>query len=303
VSGTGGASIRREVSIEGLSRLAKTVVIAIPIGAGIVGIVIFLAGLPFEVATLSAALIAATLFVAFLWYVRDGLIVRATTARSEASAATRENAVLQDSVAHLRGVEAERRELQTKLDAKNGQLVERDARISSLEAERARLSEETAQLRVEREALQATNDRLQGRITTVESSVALLTSEKGRLELALRDEQNNTARAPFQPSMDVSLHTTGFGVLAAKNVHIVIRNVGPGNALNVELSASSGHGPVQGAVTPRGFWPVLTRNETRDSVIGSLDEFAGDDWIRVVVAFNSQFGPCIPVGVSWPVPT
>lgn len=291
------------MTLEGLTRLAKILLIAVPVVGAIVGIAVFLAGLLLAEAVLIGLVIVFVLLAALLWYVRDGLLVRLGTAQSTVAATTRQNTDLQNSLSRLEGVEIQRRELQTQLEAKTGQLAERDERVSLLEREKAKLSEEAARLRAETEALQATNDALQTRVAGSEASVARLTGENARLLQGLHDEQVSTARAPHMPAIDVSHYTTGFGILSAKSVHIRVRNVGRGNALNVQVSTASGRGPVQGAVSPRDFWPVITPTEPRDLVIGDLDDFGGDTWIRVVVAFDSQFGPCGPVDISWPVPT
>lgn len=86
-------------------------------------------------------------------------------------------------------------------------------------------------------------------------------------------------------------------VLAAKKVHANIKNLGPGIAQNVELSAAYGSGTANVPYASLAFWTPLARDDGQHVTLGDTNSLAQYGWVRCRVAFSSQFGSRQPVEV------
>jgi hypothetical protein len=189
------------------------------------------------------------------------------------------------------------------LETRNADLTERlgkaGERVVGLEGQVRELTAKVSTMEREREVWATDRAKLEQRIAVLVRENSDRETRLQGLGTQLRDEQSNTARAGYIPSLEVDFGTTGFGVLGPKKVHADIKNLGPGIAKDVEFSAAPGKGPAVVPYTSLGYWTAVPKGEARRVILGDADSLSSYDWVRCRVTYGSQFGPCPPVEIVY----
>lgn len=191
-------------------------------------------------------------------------------------------------------------DLRSELQASRDREEERARTNESLREDIARLTARADSLETELRSVTSEKEALGIKVIASEQQALAYSSEIAKLTQALNDEKLSTQRAPFIPFLDVSLSVVGFGILSPKSVVLDVENRGPGNAVSVEVSAAPNEAGVgRQALIPRGFWPSMVRGDTRRVRVGDLSEFQPSNSVRVLVRYESQFGPRPPIEMSF----
>lgn len=264
-----------QIAIQSLSRVGAIAAIVATVVGIVGGLVLYYAGQSVLVAMLIGVVAVLLIIAAFLAFYGSGVTDRLQGALRESGALSSQNASLQRD------------------------LGARDGAIQALTADKNALSQQletqTAELERAKAAVQQVTQNLQQTQQQLQSHAARLQ----QAEVALQEEQVSSARAPFMPELDVTLQTTGFGILTPKTVLIRLTNVGSGNAVRVNVSVAlnrpNAHGPLQA----RDFVQVIPPGHSRDIRIVNMRELAGFASIRGVVNYDSQFGPRHAVDMVW----
>jgi hypothetical protein len=238
----------------------------------------YIASLPIGESALIAVVAGLLFVVAFLWVSRTHIINTAlTVSRTEAGAQQK--------------IKEQRTEI-ARLSPFEGELSKSQAEAARLDASLKAQTELANRLRSENEACAQ-------RLRTLEAQSVTANNRIRQLESELLGERESTERAPYMPEIDLTIQTTGFGILAAKSVQATVRNIGRGNATNVHTFRKFGTGASSSSDTPIDFVTALVPNQSRTLALGTIEDF---QWVEVRVEYGSQFGVRPPVSIRYELP-
>jgi hypothetical protein len=162
-----------------------------------------------------------------------------------------------------------------------------EARAGTLDAERAKLASSLADAQKE--------------VADFRGRVATLTGEKVAAETAAAaaaaDARRFSGELQNEPLVRPSVEVVPGRWFQPRNVLVVVENVGPGNAQNVQVTGGGGNGPAPIPGNPINFYPAIRPGERFQIVLGTVNDFAAAEWVGVEVSYAGPFGRIPPVGI------